>query len=120
MRTAWKKPEDPSRVANASVYRRGGNVIANGSGGIQVGCGKGSLLLIQVQLERKRVMPATEFVRGFRCRPEPDSLKRRLCRKKTASSERAISITFSKSVLSWKRRKETNLLGPLTQGGLSL
>ena len=55
-----------------------------------------------------------------RYRPEPDSLKRRLCRKKTASSERAISIRFSKSVLSWKRRKEKNLLGPLTQGGLSL
>jgi len=54
-----------------------------------------------------------------RCRPEPDSLKRRLCRKKTASSERTISIRFSKSVLSWKRRKETNLLGHLTQGGLS-
>ena len=40
-------------------------VIANGSRGTQVGCGKGSLLLIQAQLERKRAMPATEFVRGF-------------------------------------------------------
>jgi len=96
-------------------------VIANGSRGIQVGCGKGSLLLIQVQLERKRAMPERPSLCGdFRCRPEPDSLERRLCRKKTASSERAISIRFSKSVLSWKRRKETNLLGPLTQGGLSL
>jgi methionyl-tRNA formyltransferase len=40
-------------------------VVANGSRDIQVGCGKGSLLLIQVQLERKRAMPATQFVRGF-------------------------------------------------------
>jgi hypothetical protein len=31
-----------------------------------------------------------------------------------------ITITFSKSMLSRTRRKETNLLGPLAQGGLSL
>jgi hypothetical protein len=31
-----------------------------------------------------------------------------------------ITITFSKSMLSRTRREETNLLGPLAQGGLSL
>ncbi len=33
--------------------------------GIEVACGQGGLLLLEVQLEGKRAMPATEFQRGF-------------------------------------------------------
>jgi methionyl-tRNA formyltransferase len=42
-----------------------GVVCAFGSRGIVVACGNGALLLLEVQLEGKRRMPAAEFVRGF-------------------------------------------------------
>ena len=42
-----------------------GVVIWVGSRGIVVACGNGALLLLEVQLEGKRRMAATEFVRGF-------------------------------------------------------
>jgi methionyl-tRNA formyltransferase len=42
-----------------------GVVCAVGSRGIVVACGGGALLLLEVQLEGKRRMPAAEFVRGF-------------------------------------------------------
>ena len=42
-----------------------GVVIWVGTRGIVVACGNGALLLLEVQLEGKRRMAATEFVRGF-------------------------------------------------------
>ena len=36
-----------------------------GNRGIVVGCGNGALMLLEVQLEGKRRMAATEFARGF-------------------------------------------------------
>ncbi len=42
-----------------------GVVIRVGTRGIVVACGDGALLLLEVQLEGKRRMAATEFVRGF-------------------------------------------------------
>lgn len=42
-----------------------GVVIQVGTRGIVVACGNGALLLLEVQLEGKRRMAATEFVRGF-------------------------------------------------------
>ena len=42
-----------------------GVVIRVGTRGIVVACGNGALLLLEVQLEGKRRMAATEFVRGF-------------------------------------------------------
>ena len=42
-----------------------GHVLAVRNRGIQVACGSGSLLLLDVQLEGKLAMKATEFLRGF-------------------------------------------------------
>jgi methionyl-tRNA formyltransferase len=42
-----------------------GEVLKMLNRGILVACGEGSLLLLEVQLEGKRRMPAAEFVRGF-------------------------------------------------------
>ncbi len=46
-----------------------GVVIGTSDRGIKVGTGKGSLLLLEVQLEGKKRMPASEFAHGFRLRP---------------------------------------------------
>jgi len=42
-----------------------GVVARIGNRGIVVGCGSGALILLEVQLEGRRRMAATEFVRGF-------------------------------------------------------
>jgi methionyl-tRNA formyltransferase len=42
-----------------------GRVIGIRDRGIQVACGQGGLLLLEVQLEGKRAMPAAQFQRGF-------------------------------------------------------
>jgi methionyl-tRNA formyltransferase len=50
------------------VHRSSGNrgaVHGIGNRGVLVGCGQGTLLLLEVQLEGKRRMNALEFVRGF-------------------------------------------------------
>jgi methionyl-tRNA formyltransferase len=44
---------------------RPGVVTRIGNRGIVVGCGSGALMLLEVQLEGKRRMAATEFARGF-------------------------------------------------------
>jgi methionyl-tRNA formyltransferase len=43
-----------------------GSVIAISGRGIQVGCGSGALLLLEVQLEGKRRLSAADFAHGFR------------------------------------------------------
>jgi methionyl-tRNA formyltransferase len=53
------------------VHRASGEssrIIAIGDRGIQVGCGSGALLLLDVQLEGRLPMRATEFLRGFSLR----------------------------------------------------
>jgi methionyl-tRNA formyltransferase len=42
-----------------------GSITAIRNRGIEVACGQGALLLLEVQLEGKRAMPAAEFQRGF-------------------------------------------------------
>jgi methionyl-tRNA formyltransferase len=42
-----------------------GEILGINSRGILVGCGVGSLLLLEIQLEGKKRMPAIEFLRGF-------------------------------------------------------
>jgi methionyl-tRNA formyltransferase len=42
-----------------------GRIAAVRNRGIEVACGRGGLLLLDVQLEGKRAMPAAEFQRGF-------------------------------------------------------
>jgi methionyl-tRNA formyltransferase len=49
---------------NARLSGPAGQVLRAGSRGILVGCGAGSLLLREVQLEGKRRMPAREFLSG--------------------------------------------------------
>ncbi len=46
-----------------------GVVVGISERGIKVGCGSGALLLLDVQLEAKRRMSASEFAHGFRLRP---------------------------------------------------
>jgi methionyl-tRNA formyltransferase len=46
-----------------------GQVLSAGSRGLLVGCGSGSLLLREVQMEGKRRMPAREFLIGRAVRP---------------------------------------------------
>ena len=46
-----------------------GTVTAAGPEGIRVLCGRGSLLLTQVQLEGKKQMPAADFLRGYPLKP---------------------------------------------------
>lgn len=41
-----------------------GEVLAAGAGGVEVACGEGSLLLLEVQLEGKRAMSVGEFLAG--------------------------------------------------------
>jgi methionyl-tRNA formyltransferase len=42
-----------------------GSISGISNRGIQVACGEGGLLLLEVQIEGKRAMPAAEFQRGF-------------------------------------------------------
>jgi methionyl-tRNA formyltransferase len=46
-----------------------GLVIGTSKRGIKVGCGNGSLLLLEVQLEGKKRLAATEFAHGLRLKP---------------------------------------------------
>jgi methionyl-tRNA formyltransferase len=46
-----------------------GTVLAAGPGGIEVACGEGSLVLLEVQPEGKRVMTAAGFVAGHKLEP---------------------------------------------------
>lgn len=46
-----------------------GEVRADGRGTVQVGCGVGSLQLLDVQLEGRKRMSAAEFLKGFRISP---------------------------------------------------
>jgi methionyl-tRNA formyltransferase len=46
-----------------------GTVLAAGPGGIEVACGEGSIVLLDVQLEGKRVMTAAEFLSGHKLAP---------------------------------------------------
>lgn len=46
-----------------------GTVLRSGRDGIEVACGSGSLILLELQLEGKKRLPAAEFLAG--CRLEP-------------------------------------------------
>jgi methionyl-tRNA formyltransferase len=46
-----------------------GTVLAAGPGGIEVACGEGSIVLLDVQPEGKRVMAAGEFLAGHKLTP---------------------------------------------------
>jgi methionyl-tRNA formyltransferase len=46
-----------------------GTVLTAGPGGLEVACGEGSLVLLDVQLEGKRVMTAAEFLSGHKLAP---------------------------------------------------
>ena len=46
-----------------------GEVLAAGPEGLEVACGEGSLVLLEVQPEGKRVMRAAEFLSGRRMEP---------------------------------------------------
>lgn len=46
-----------------------GTVLAAGPGGIEVACGEGSLVLVEIQPEGKRVMKAAEFLSGHKLAP---------------------------------------------------
>ncbi|MBN1205716.1 MAG: methionyl-tRNA formyltransferase [Myxococcaceae bacterium] len=46
-----------------------GTVLAAGPGGIEVACGEGSLVLLDVQPEGRRVMGAAEFLSGHKLAP---------------------------------------------------
>lgn len=46
-----------------------GTVLAAGQGGIEVACGEGSLVLLEIQPEGKRVMKAAEFLLGHKLAP---------------------------------------------------
>jgi len=46
-----------------------GTVLSAGPQGLEVACGEGSLVLLDIQLEGKRVMSAAEFLSGHRLAP---------------------------------------------------
>jgi len=46
-----------------------GTVLSSGPSGLEVACGEGSLVLLDVQLEGKRVMSAAEFLSGHKLAP---------------------------------------------------
>jgi methionyl-tRNA formyltransferase len=46
-----------------------GTVLAAGPSGLEVACGEGSIMLLDVQLEGKRVMTAAEFLSGHKLAP---------------------------------------------------
>jgi methionyl-tRNA formyltransferase len=57
------------RVRVGSGQGAPGTVLAAGSQGLEVACGEGSLVLLDVQLEGKRVMTAGEFLAGHKLAP---------------------------------------------------
>jgi methionyl-tRNA formyltransferase len=57
------------RVALGSGHGEPGEVMAAGPAGLEVACGEGSLVLLQVQPEGKRLMTAGEFLAGHRIHP---------------------------------------------------
>lgn len=63
-RVAGAPPAGPGSPAAAS-----GRVLAVGGNGIAVACGEGVLVLLDVQPEGGRRMPAAEFLRGHRLQP---------------------------------------------------
>ena len=46
-----------------------GTVLAAGPGGLEVACGEGSIVLLDVQPEGKRVMSAGDFLSGHKLAP---------------------------------------------------
>lgn len=55
-----------ARVAPGSAPQKPGTIVLLGSAGLHVACGKGLILLTEVQLEGKKRMPAADFARGLR------------------------------------------------------
>lgn len=55
-----------TRILEEVSEHTNGSLIAAGDGTLTVKCGKGSLQLLEVQLEGRRRMEAGEFCRGFR------------------------------------------------------
>ncbi|HLK99091.1 MAG TPA: methionyl-tRNA formyltransferase [Myxococcaceae bacterium] len=57
------------RVRVGSGQGAPGTVLSAGPQGLEVACGEGSLVLLDVQLEGKRVMSAAEFLSGHKLAP---------------------------------------------------
>ncbi|KFE67610.1 methionyl-tRNA formyltransferase [Hyalangium minutum] len=57
------------RVKVGTGHGAPGTVLAAGLGGIEVACGEGSLALLEIQPEGKRVMKAAEFLSGHKLAP---------------------------------------------------
>jgi methionyl-tRNA formyltransferase len=57
------------RVGSASGSGRPGEVLTAGRDGIEVACGKGSVLIYELQLEGKKRLPAAEFLAGCKLAP---------------------------------------------------
>ena len=61
------------KVYRALPVHRGhgltGTVVRTSERGILIACGNGALLLLEVQLEGKRRLAASEFLRGFKFAP---------------------------------------------------
>jgi methionyl-tRNA formyltransferase len=57
------------RVKVGSGHGAPGTVLAASPGGIEVACGEGSIVLLDVQPEGKRVMAAGEFLAGHKLMP---------------------------------------------------
>ncbi|MBJ6726594.1 methionyl-tRNA formyltransferase [Geomesophilobacter sediminis] len=60
------------RVQTADGSGAPGSVLKAGRDGIEVACGSGSVLLLELQLEGKKRLPAADFVAG--CKVEPGTL----------------------------------------------
>jgi methionyl-tRNA formyltransferase len=57
------------RVRTGETKGAPGTVLSAGPGGVEVACGEGSLVLLELQLEGKRAMSAADFLSGHKLSP---------------------------------------------------